>query len=60
MAHSLGMRVVAEGVEHREQLEVLKAHGCDEYQGYFFARPMPVEKFTTMLKDGSTLSGRRR
>jgi EAL domain-containing protein (putative c-di-GMP-specific phosphodiesterase class I) len=60
MAHSLGMRVVAEGVEHSEQLEVLKAHGCDEYQGYFFARPMPVEKFTTMLQDGSMLSGRRR
>lgn len=60
MAHSLGMRVVAEGVEHSEQLEVLKAHGCDEYQGYFFARPMPVEKFTTMLQDGTMLSGRRR
>ncbi|MDD2744322.1 MAG: EAL domain-containing protein [Rhodocyclaceae bacterium] len=56
MAHSLGMRVVAEGVEHREQLAVLKEHGCDEFQGYYFARPIPVEKFTAMLRDGTTLN----
>ena len=55
MAHSLGMRVVAEGVEHRAQLDVLKAHGCDEFQGYYFARPMPAEQFAAMLRDGRTL-----
>jgi diguanylate cyclase (GGDEF)-like protein/PAS domain S-box-containing protein len=55
MAHSLGMRVVAEGVEHREQLDVLKAHGCDEFQGYYFARPMPAEQYSAMLRAGMTL-----
>jgi len=55
MAHSLGIRVVAEGVEHGEQLDVLKAHGCDEFQGYYFARPMPAEQFAAMLRKGTTL-----
>jgi diguanylate cyclase (GGDEF)-like protein len=40
MAHSLRMSVVAEGVEHQEQFELLRAEGCDEFQGYFCARPM--------------------
>jgi diguanylate cyclase (GGDEF)-like protein/PAS domain S-box-containing protein len=55
MAHSLGMRVVAEGVEHKEQLDVLKAHGCDEFQGYYFARPIPAEQFAALLQSGKTL-----
>ncbi|GIX34921.1 MAG: diguanylate cyclase [Lysobacteraceae bacterium] len=41
MAHSLGLRVVAEGVETGEQLDYLRRHGCDEIQGYWLARPMP-------------------
>ncbi len=40
MAHSLKMSVVAEGVEHQEQFDLLRAEGCDEFQGYFCARPM--------------------
>ena len=40
MAHSLRMSVVAEGVEHREQFELLRDEGCDEFQGYFCAKPM--------------------
>ena len=40
MAHSLKMSVVAEGVEHQEQFDLLRSEGCDEFQGYLFARPM--------------------
>jgi diguanylate cyclase (GGDEF)-like protein len=40
MAHSLRMSVVAEGVEHREQFELLRDEGCDEFQGYYCAKPM--------------------
>ncbi|MDB5747009.1 MAG: signal transduction protein [Massilia sp.] len=41
MAHALGMKVVAEGVENRKQMTLLKTLGCDEGQGYFFSRPVP-------------------
>ena len=40
MAHRLNMKVVAEGIERREEYESLLAVNCDEFQGYFFARPM--------------------
>lgn len=40
LAHSLDMRVVAEGVENEAQLDLLKAEGCDMYQGYFYSKPM--------------------
>ena len=42
MAHSLDVKVVAEGVETAELLDFLRRHGCDECQGYYFARPMPA------------------
>jgi diguanylate cyclase (GGDEF)-like protein len=42
MAHALGMRVVAEGVENQRQMQLLKTLGCDEGQGYFFSRPVPA------------------
>jgi EAL domain-containing protein (putative c-di-GMP-specific phosphodiesterase class I) len=42
LGRSLGMKVVAEGVETAEQTDCLKAAGCDQVQGYFFARPMPA------------------
>lgn len=41
MAHSLNMTVIAEGVEQRQQVELLKQYGCDEVQGYFFSPPLP-------------------
>lgn len=45
MAHSLGMKVVAEGAETEEQIERLQRMSCDEVQGYGYARPMPYPKF---------------
>ena len=46
LAHALGLRVVAEGVETDRQREILLALGCDEFQGYLFARPMSAERLT--------------
>ena len=45
MAHGLHLSVVAEGVETREQMQRLRAVGCDYVQGYYFAKPMPVAEF---------------
>jgi EAL domain-containing protein (putative c-di-GMP-specific phosphodiesterase class I) len=50
MAHSLRLKVVAEGVETREQLEFLRVHGCDEVQGYFLSRPLPVDELSTKFR----------
>jgi diguanylate cyclase (GGDEF)-like protein/PAS domain S-box-containing protein len=50
IAHTLGLRVVAEGVETQEQLEFLDAHGCDMYQGYLMGKPMPADDFIALLK----------
>jgi diguanylate cyclase (GGDEF)-like protein/PAS domain S-box-containing protein len=49
LAHSLGLTVVAEGVEDEAAKEVLIGYGCDRAQGYFFARPCPAEEFTAWL-----------
>ncbi|MCK6412638.1 MAG: EAL domain-containing protein [Azonexus sp.] len=49
LAHSLGLRVVAEGVERPSQQAVLNALGCEEFQGYLFARPLPVEALAAYL-----------
>ena len=45
MAHSLGLRTIAEGVETKEAQDLLRLYRCDEAQGYFHARPMPAEQF---------------
>jgi len=49
MAHTLGLSVVAEGVETRPQLGMLRELGCDEAQGYLFGRPVPAEQFAQLL-----------
>ncbi|MDE6389526.1 MAG: EAL domain-containing protein [Lachnospiraceae bacterium] len=49
MANKLGLGLLAEGVETREQVELLRNIGCDQVQGYYYARPMPVEDFFELL-----------
>jgi diguanylate cyclase (GGDEF)-like protein/PAS domain S-box-containing protein len=49
MAHNLGMKVIAEGVETKVQRDFLAAQGCDEYQGYFFSAPLSAEETLALL-----------
>jgi diguanylate cyclase (GGDEF)-like protein/PAS domain S-box-containing protein len=55
MAHSLKLKVVAEGVEKDAQLSYLRRHDCDEMQGYYFSRPLPEADFVQMLREGRHL-----
>ena len=50
MAHDMGAKVVAEGVETKEQLEFLQSVNCDMIQGYYFYKPMPEEEFAKLLQ----------
>jgi diguanylate cyclase (GGDEF)-like protein/PAS domain S-box-containing protein len=56
LAHSLNVKVVAEGIEEVEQMAVLRDNGCDEVQGYLIARPMPADEATEFLSEAE---GRR-
>jgi diguanylate cyclase (GGDEF)-like protein/PAS domain S-box-containing protein len=53
MAHSLRLKVVAEGVETREQLDFLMEHGCHEFQGYYFRKAQPADDFTRLLRENA-------
>ncbi len=55
LAESLQMKVIAEGVETKDQLDLLRRYHCDEMQGYLFARPMPANKLLELLQSGSRL-----
>jgi diguanylate cyclase (GGDEF)-like protein len=52
LAHTLGLRVVAEGVEDDEQVRLLRELGCDQIQGFYVSRPVPPEDIDAMLAEG--------
>src|SRR6266536_1440041 len=53
MAHSLRLKVIAEGVETREQLDFLTELGCHEFQGHYFRKPQPAEDFSKLLRENA-------
>ncbi len=55
MAHALGLKVVAEGVETAEQAAILRELGCDMAQGYYFSRPVPFDNLQQLLESGGVL-----
>ncbi|MGE7621514.1 sensor domain-containing protein [Viridibacillus sp. NPDC096237] len=50
MAHRLHMKVIAEGVEQREQVQLLRKMGCDMIQGYYYSKPLPLDEFIEFLE----------
>jgi EAL domain-containing protein (putative c-di-GMP-specific phosphodiesterase class I) len=50
MAHTLGLRVIAEGVDKQAQIDFLKDHGCDEVQGYLISPPIPAPEFARFVE----------
>ena len=50
MANSLGLKTIAEGVENKQTVDLLKKLGCDEIQGYYYAKPMSIKNFKTYCK----------
>ncbi len=51
IARYLGMQVVAEGVEEKEQVDFLKSVGCQLIQGYYFSKPLPEDEFVKYIED---------
>jgi EAL domain-containing protein (putative c-di-GMP-specific phosphodiesterase class I) len=49
LAHSLNLKVVAEGVETSAHLDALRAYGCDEIQGYYIGKPVPAAECAGLL-----------
>ena len=50
LGHKLDMKVVAEGVETREQLELVRELGCDDFQGYLVSRPVAADEFERLVR----------
>jgi EAL domain-containing protein (putative c-di-GMP-specific phosphodiesterase class I) len=60
LAHTLGLRVVAEGVEDDEQVRLLRELGCDQIQGFYVSRPLPPQDIDAMLTSGAHKSMRQK
>ena len=54
MGHNMKLKVIAEGVEHQNQLRFLERLGCDEVQGFYFSRPLPADRFAEWLRKYDT------
>jgi EAL domain-containing protein (putative c-di-GMP-specific phosphodiesterase class I) len=52
MGQSMGMRIIAEGIETETQFDIIKGYGCDEAQGYYFSPPVSPERFSDLLEKG--------
>ena len=60
LAHTLGLKVIAEGVEDEEQVRLLKALGCDQIQGFYVSVPVPAQQIEQLLRPDADNSLRRR
>ncbi len=52
LGKSMGMEVVAEGIETKEELDILRSHGIDEIQGYYYSKPLAITEMSEVLKTG--------
>ena len=55
LAHNLRLKVIAEGVETQEHCRILRAHNCDEIQGYYFSKPVSAQEFEQIIRQGRRL-----
>jgi EAL domain-containing protein (putative c-di-GMP-specific phosphodiesterase class I) len=55
IAHNLGLKVVAEGVEHENQLSILRRYKCEMLQGYLYSKPLNAVRFERLLKENKEL-----
>lgn len=55
IAHNLGLKVVAEGVEHENQLSILRQYECEMLQGYLYSKPLPADRFEQLLNENQKL-----
>jgi EAL domain-containing protein (putative c-di-GMP-specific phosphodiesterase class I) len=53
LGHELGAKVLAEGVETRDEHEMLQRHGCDELQGFYFGRSLPPVAIAALIRKGT-------
>lgn len=60
LSRELGMQVIAEGVETKQQLDVISSLGCQDIQGYYFSRPLPAEKFMKTLEEQQGAAAREK